>query len=140
MISQASKVKSSPKNKKVLLVEDDPMIVRMYQRKLKLVGFNLTTAFNGEEGLKALKNDRPDIVLLDIMMPKMNGLEMLKVMKADHIYKNLPVVMLTNFGDRSEDVEKSKALGADDYWVKANMKLGDIVEKIDVIIKNHSGH
>jgi len=126
-------------NGKILLVEDDPMVVRMYERKLKFDGFNIITAFNGEKGLEELKKDRPDIILCDIMMPKMSGLEMLKIVKDDPQYKDLPVVMLTNLGDRAEDVEKCKELGAEDYWVKANMKLDEITEKIrEILFKNHN--
>jgi two-component system, OmpR family, alkaline phosphatase synthesis response regulator PhoP len=118
----------------ILLVEDDPMVVRMYKRKFKKDGFDLEMAYNGKEGLVALKKKRPDIILLDIMMPKMSGLEMLKIVKADPQYKDLPVVMLTNLGDRAEDVVKCKELGAEDYWVKANMRLSEITEKIKKIL------
>lgn len=121
---------------KILLVEDDPMVVRMYQRKLTMDGFDLTVAFNGEEGLKALAKYRPDIVLLDIMMPKMNGFEMLKRVKSDEKIKDIPVVILTNLGDRAEDVEKSKGLGANDHWVKANMSLKELVERITKILES----
>jgi DNA-binding response OmpR family regulator len=124
----------SEKNK-VLLVEDDPMVVRMYQRKLTMEGFDLSVAFNGEEGLAALAKDRPDIVLLDIMMPKMNGFEMLKKIKNNQRRKDIPVVMLTNLGDRSEDIQKCKELGAVDYWVKASLPLKDLVEGIRKIIQ-----
>jgi DNA-binding response OmpR family regulator len=119
---------------KILLVEDDPMVVKMYQRKLTLEGFDLTLAYNGEEGLAALAKGRPDIILLDVMMPKMNGFEMLKIVKADPGLKDIPVVILTNLGDRSEDVDKSKEVGADDYWVKANMPLNELTSKIRVIL------
>jgi two-component system alkaline phosphatase synthesis response regulator PhoP len=119
---------------KILLVEDDPMVVRMYERKFKKEGFKLAMAYNGEKGLEELKKDRPDIILLDIMMPKMSGLEMLKIVKDDPQYKDLPVVMLTNLGDRAEDVEKCKQLGAEDYWVKANMKLDEITERVKKIL------
>jgi two-component system, OmpR family, response regulator CpxR len=119
---------------KILLVEDDPMVVKMYQRKLTLEGFDLTLAYNGEEGLEALAKGRPDIILLDVMMPKMNGFEMLKIVKADPGLKDIPVVILTNLGDRSEDVERSKEVGADDYWVKANMPLNELTSKIRVIL------
>ncbi|MDD4901995.1 MAG: response regulator [Patescibacteria group bacterium] len=123
-----------PTQGKILLVEDDPMVIRMYQRKLTLEGFDLTLAFNGEEGLVALAKDRPDLVLLDIMMPKMDGFEMLKKVKADPALKDIPVVILTNLGDRSEDVQKSKESGADDYWVKANMPLKELIDKIRIIM------
>lgn len=122
------------KKNKILLIEDDPMIARMYQRKFEKEGFQITLAFNGEEGMEALKKEKPDIILLDIMMPKMNGIEVLKAVKANQDLKEIPVVMLTNLGDRPEDVEKCKELGAVDYWVKANISLKDVVEKIKKII------
>jgi DNA-binding response OmpR family regulator len=120
---------------KVLLVEDDPMVVKMYQRKLTMDGFDLSLAYNGEEGLIALFKNRPDIILLDIMMPKMNGFEMLKRIKSNERWKDIPVVMLTNLGDRPEDVQKCKELGALDYWVKANLPLKDLVDRVREIIK-----
>lgn len=123
-----------PNQNKILLVEDDPMVVRMYQRKLTKDGFKVTLAFNGEEGLAALMKERPDIILLDIMMPKMNGVEMLKRIKSDLPLKNIPVVILTNLGDRPEDVQTAKKLGAEDYWVKANISLKEITEKIKKIL------
>jgi CheY-like chemotaxis protein len=119
---------------KVLLVEDDKMIARTYIRKLALEGFRIAAASNGEEGLAALEKDRPDIILLDIMMPKMNGIETLKRIKANPAYKDLPVVILTNLGDRDEDVEKCKELGAEDYWVKANIPLRVVIERIRKIL------
>ena len=127
--------KSAKQNKyEILLVEDDPMVVRMYKRKFKKDGFKTALAYNGKEGLVALRKKRPDIVLLDIMMPKMSGLDMLKIVKADPQYKDLPVVMLTNLGDRAEDVVKCRELGAEDYWVKANMRLNEITERINKIL------
>jgi two-component system alkaline phosphatase synthesis response regulator PhoP len=131
-IADAASVKGT-----VLLVEDDPMVVKMYERKFKLEGFKLNMAFNGFEGMEALKKERPNIILLDIMMPKMSGLEMLQLVKADPQYKDLPVVMLTNLGDRAEDVQKCKELGAEDYWVKANIRLEEIIERITAILKKY---
>ncbi len=137
-MSIPSPIDKNKKNKthqgKILLVEDDPMVVRMYERKLKMEGFDLQLAFNGELGLEALKKERPDIILCDIMMPKLSGLDMLKIVKGDPQYKDLPMVMLTNLGDRPEDIEKCKGLGAEDYWVKANMQLEEIVEKVKKIL------
>src|SRR5512133_373987 len=126
-----------PKPSKVLLVEDDPLIVRLYGRKLIKDGFYFTSAGNGEEGLAALKKNRPDIVLLDIMMPKMNGIEALTRIKADPQYKDLPVVVMTNLGDRVEDAEGCKQLGAEDYWVKVNVPLNDITTRINKILTKH---
>lgn len=121
---------------KILLVEDDVMVVKMYQRKFLMVGFDVEVAYNGEEGLEVLTRYRPDIVLLDVMMPKMNGFEMLKRMQADESLKKIPVVILTNLGDRADDIERSKEMGATDYWVKANISLEEIVEKVKAILAN----
>jgi DNA-binding response OmpR family regulator len=119
---------------KILLVEDDPIIVRTYQRKLTVEGFDVSLSYNGEEGLAAIKVSRPDIILMDIMMPKMNGIDTLKKLKADDELRDIPVVILTNLGDRQEDVDKCKAIGAEDYWVKANTSLREIVEKVKIIL------
>lgn len=122
------------KPKKILLVEDDPMVVRMYERKLTLEGFSIDLAYNGEDGLAALKKNRPDIILLDVMMPRLSGLDMLRLVKSDPQYADLPVVILTNLGDREEDVKKCKELGAEDYWVKVNLRLNDLAGKINKIL------
>jgi DNA-binding response OmpR family regulator len=119
---------------KILLIEDDVMVVKMYTTKLTMEGFKLTSAGNGAEGLKALEKEQPDIVLLDIMMPIMNGLETLKNIRSDEKFKDIPVVMLTNLGDREEDVEKCKELGAQGYWVKANLSLSELLEKINIVL------
>ncbi|MDO8265266.1 MAG: response regulator, partial [Candidatus Parcubacteria bacterium] len=77
--------------------------------------------------------------LLDIMMPKMNGIEMLKAVKADPALKDIPIVILTNLGDRPEDIQKCKDLGAEDYWVKANISLKEITEKVNKILEGKNG-
>ena len=123
---------------KILLVEDDQMVSQMYYRKLTRDGFALTLAGNGEEGLAALKNERPDIILLDVMMPKLNGFETLKIIKKDPVYKNLPVVILTNLGDRDDDIAQCKKMGAVDYWVKANTEINDLSNRIKTIIKDQA--
>jgi len=119
---------------RILLIEDDPMIVRMYKRKFDEEGYEVDLAFNGAEGIEALKNSRPDIVLLDIMMPKLSGIDTLKIIKSDPQYADLPVVMLTNLGDRAQDMEKCKELGAEDYWVKANTRLDEMIKNIGALL------
>ncbi len=84
---------------KILLVEDDPLIYRMYQKLFTLEGFETETAENGQIGLDKLATFKPDVILLDIMMPTMNGLEMLDKLKADEATKNIPVAVLTNVSD-----------------------------------------
>jgi CheY-like chemotaxis protein len=84
---------------KVLLVEDDPIIYRMYQKAFKMEGYTTELAKNGVEGLDILKTFKPDVILLDIMMPKMNGVEMLSILRSESATKDIPVVVLTNVAD-----------------------------------------
>ena len=122
--------------KQVLLVEDEPFLSGMYQTKLKLEGFNVDTAADGEEALEKMKGTKYDIILLDIMMPKLNGFDVLKEMRADKKgpLGSIPVIMLTNLGQKS-DVEQAMALGANDYIVKAHFTPGEVVQKIKDLIK-----
>ena len=114
------------------------MVTRMYNHKLTLDGFAVTLAANGLEGLAALKKERPDIVLLDVMMPKLNGFEVLKIIKKDPVDKDIPVVILTNLGDRDEDIDQCKKMGAADYWVKAHTNIGGLKDRIDKILQTKS--
>ena len=118
----------------ILLVDDDPLMVRMYEKKLTNDGFSVTTAGNGKEALEKLNVEIPDLMLLDIMMPDINGLEVLKRVKAATKTKNLPVIMLTNVGGGDEDAEKGLELGAVAYLTKATNRPADIVAKIKEVL------
>jgi len=118
------------KGKKVLLVEDDPLIIRMYQNKLSNDGYSVTTAINGQEGLAEVAKDKPDLILLDVMMPKMNGVETLKALKKNSDTKDIGVIILTNLGDKPEDVDKAKGLGALDYLVKSQISLEELSARV----------
>jgi len=120
------------KGKKVLLVDDDPLINRMYQKKLSQDGYQVDVTRNGEEALAHAKKNKPDIILLDLMMPKMGGVETLKLLKKDSQLKKVPVLILTNLEDQSGDKKKAKKLGAVDYLVKSEIslqELSDVVKK-----------
>lgn len=117
-------------SKKVLLADDDPLIIRMYQNKLTAEGYNVETAINGEEAMAMVLRNRPDIILLDVMMPKMNGVETLKALKADPRTADIPVIILTNLGDKEADAENAKKLGALDYLVKSEIELKDLSARI----------
>ena len=123
-------MKEDTNKKIVLLVDDDPLILRMYQNKLTNDGYEVLTATNGEEALVAVIKKTPDLVLLDVMMPKMNGVETLKRLKGDPKTKAIPVIILTNLGDREEDVENAKKLGALDYLVKSEISLKALSERV----------
>ncbi|MBI4779678.1 response regulator [Candidatus Falkowbacteria bacterium] len=116
---------------KILLVEDDSFLRDICFKKLKKEGFNVVTAVDGEEAVKKVSEFKPAIVLLDIILPAMDGFEVLKEIRShkDILVKNVPVIMLTNLG-QEEDNKKAISLGASDYLVKAHFTTEEIVEKI----------
>lgn len=122
------------KGKKILLVEDDVTLIDMYSLKFKEEGYNLLTADNGETGLALALKEIPDVILLDIMMPKMDGFAVLAELKKNATTKNIPVLMLSNLG-QTADVEKGEQMGAKDYIVKASMTPSQVVEKVQSYLK-----
>ena len=119
--------------KKVLLVEDDKMILDMYTLKFTQEGYEVTQAENGKDGLELAKKVNPDIVLLDIILPQMDGFTVLKSLKADPKKKDVPVVLLTNLG-QDGDVKKGIELGAVDYLIKANFTPSQVVDKVKSVL------
>ena len=103
--------------KKILVVDDEPDIVRLVDISLKLCNFDVMSAYSGPEALEKLKVEKRDLVLLDVMMPKMSGYEVCQAIRADASLKDLPVVMLTAKGQKG-DAEKGLEAGADDYIIK----------------------
>jgi DNA-binding response OmpR family regulator len=116
-------------NTKILIVEDDNAILEMYNLKFKEENFNILTAMDGLDGLEIARKELPAIILLDIMMPKMDGFAVLTELKNDPKTKGIPVLMLSNLGQQA-DIEKGKNLGATDYIVKASMTPTQVVEKV----------
>ena len=121
--------------KKILIIEDDPFIVKMYRNKFEDLGYIFRDAGDGEKGIAMAKEERPDIMVLDIVLPHMDGFEILKAIKKDKDLKDIPVMMLTNLGQRDE-VEKGLSLGADDYLIKTHFTPSEVVEKVTAILKN----
>ncbi len=115
--------------KKILIVEDEMFILDLYNRVLTKAGYMVTTAVDGEDSLQKVNTDKPDLILLDIMMPKMSGMEALEKLKLDEQTKNIPVVMLTNLGDE-EIMQKSLQSGATDFLVKAHVTPQNLCEKV----------
>jgi CheY-like chemotaxis protein len=120
---------------KLFMAEDDPLMSRMYERAFRLGGHELTLAHDGEEALAALQkmDEKPTLILLDIMMPKMNGFDVLRKVKEDATLKSIPVIMLTNLAGES-DAEKALGLGAVLYLVKSQYDPKQIVGKVQEII------
>ncbi|MCD4760281.1 response regulator [bacterium] len=117
------------KKTKILLIEDEEMLANMYEVKFKNEGFELEKALDGAEGLEKAKSIKPDFILLDIIMPKMDGFSVLKALKEDDSTKDIPVMLLTNLG-QDEDIEKGKTMGAVGYLVKANITPSEVVEEV----------
>ena len=117
-----------------MIVEDDSILQRALQEFLSGEEFESSVASDGEEGVRVAKMKKPDLILLDIILPKKNGYEVLTELKADEETKNIPVILLTNLGSLS-DVEKALELGATTYLIKADYKLEEVVKKIKEVLK-----
>ncbi|MBI5221183.1 MAG: response regulator [Candidatus Magasanikbacteria bacterium] len=122
------------KKVKILLIEDDPDQVYLYSTKFQLEGLNMVTAKNGVEGLALVKKEKPDLILLDIVMEEMDGIEVLKNLKKDNGTRDIPVVILTNLA-KKELLDQSKKLGAIGFWSKSEVLPQDIVDRVKNILK-----
>ena len=115
--------------KTILFIEDEPILQKLIGRFLEKEDFQVISALNGEVGLKLTKKMKPDLILLDLILPRKDGFEILKELKENDETKEIPVIILTNL-EGSGDVEKALSLGATTYLVKANYELKEVVEKI----------
>lgn len=118
---------------KIVFIEDETTLQKMLSAALKEEGYFVVTASDGEEGLAAVRSEKPDLVLLDLILPKMDGFTVLGEIKKDEALAHIPVIVLTNL-ESAEDVGKVVALGATTYLVKANYDLPDIVLKIKEVL------
>jgi len=117
--------------KKILIIEDDKFLLKLYSDKLIREGFNVSMAITGEEGLSKVVQEKPDLVLLDIILPQKNGFEILSALKLNPGLQHIPVIVLTNLGQES-DIKTGMDLGAADYLVKTDFsitKLPEVVRK-----------
>lgn len=119
----------TPKRKIVFVVEDDLLLVKAYQAKLQKEGVELWLATDGKEAVGYLEKDPPNVVLLDLMLPGVNGYDVLAAMRKHERWKHVPVLILTNLS-QPLDIEKGKHLGVEEYLIKSNMRISDIVIKL----------
>jgi DNA-binding response OmpR family regulator len=128
----AEKMKGS---KRILIVEDDQLLRSLCAKKFSSEGFAVDAAIDAQEGLDKIKKNKPDLILLDLVLPGMSGFDILKIIKSDPDKKiaGIPVIILSNLGQES-DIEKGKQLGADDYMIKATTTTEEIVSKIRKIL------
>lgn len=118
---------------KILVVEDEEILLTALREELTQGGYETEGAVDGEDGLAKLKTFKPDLVLLDLVMPKMDGMQVLKKLKEDESTKDLSVVILTNLSDY-ERISEALSLGAKDYLVKANYSLADLLDKVKTVL------
>lgn len=123
-----------PKETTILIIEDDKYLNDLLCKKLEGAGFSTFAAIDAEQGLKTLKKNKADIILLDLLLPGMHGFEFLETIKKDSATKDIPVIIISNLGQK-EDVEKGLALGANDYLVKAGVTLDEIIVKVNSLIQ-----
>ncbi len=121
--------------KKILIVEDDPFLSEMYVAKLTEAGFEAEVVGDGKKGMAVIEKDKPDLLLLDVVLPKMDGFEILRRIKADEKLKDMPVILLTNLGQKNE-VEKGLSLGANEYIIKAHFTPTAVVAKVKEMLLN----
>jgi DNA-binding response OmpR family regulator len=119
---------------KILIVDDDRLMLKMYQGKFEDDGFEVAVATDGQTGFDKALEFKPNLILLDIMMPNVDGFEMLKKLKGNAATKKTPVILLTNVGGSNEDVERGLSLGAVAYMVKAHYDVKDVVKKVKEIL------
>ena len=125
--------------KKILIVEDDNFVAEVYFAKLTEMGYEAILAQNGEEGLAALKNNKADLILLDILMPVMNGVEMLEEIKKNEEWQNIPVILLTNVGEK-ESIQKVRNMGVKNYLIKSHFTPAEVIEKIETVFKSNGSN
>jgi len=118
-----------PQGKKILLVEDDDALASVYMMRLKGEGFVVSRVANGEDALVAAKEHRPDLILLDAMMPKVSGFDVLDILRNTPETANLKIIMLTALSQET-DKQRAQGLGVDDYLVKSQVVISDVVDRI----------
>jgi len=119
--------------KNILIIEDDEFLRGLINKKLLAEGFNVISAVDGEEGIKKAKEQKPDLILLDLVLPNIDGFEVLEKVKADPDVSAVPVIILSNLSQK-EDISKGIKLGAVDYIIKAQFTPEEIVEKVKNIL------
>lgn len=119
---------------KILIVEDDNFLRLALEKRLKKEGFEIVTATNGEEGLQKIITELPDLVLLDIILPKKTGFSFLEDLKKDPNLKSIPIMIISQLG-QPEDIDKGVSLGAIEYFVKARISLDDLVARVKKFVE-----
>ena len=115
--------------KKIIIIEDDKFLRELIARKLVQEGYKALESVDGEDGLKKIKDEKPDLILLDLLLPNIDGFEVLERVKADQSLGSIPVIIISNLGQK-EDIERALKLGAVDYMVKAQFTPAEIIKRV----------
>lgn len=121
-------------SKKILIIEDDSFLQGLASTKLEKEGFTVRGAANGEEGIKLLSSESPDLVLCDLIMPGTDGFAVLEAAKKDPALAKIPIIVFSNLSE-DKDIKRAKELGAVEYMVKSNFTLDELADKIKSILK-----
>ena len=117
------------KPKEILLVEDEPLLANLLRQRLEKEGFSVTWNRDGEQAMNTLRASKPDLVLLDVILPKISGFKLLETMKVDPTIERPPIIIISNLGQDS-DIQKGHELGAVQYFVKAKLSIEDLVGQV----------
>jgi len=123
----------SQDKKKIIIAEDEPTLMGMYKLYFERAGFEVISVENGSECINSARKDSPDLILLDIMMPKVDGWEVLKNLKNDPETKKMPILVFSNFG-QPQEIQKGLDMGADDYVVKSDLTPKEVLDKVNQMI------
>lgn len=123
----------------LLVAEDDQFYANLYRTKLEKEGFGVVTAANGKETLELLKQHSPNLIILDLVMPEMDGFEVLKKIRAEKNLRDVPVIILSNLGQQ-EDIDRAQALGVFKYIIKSNVSIHQMVESVEEALTSAAEH
>ena len=115
--------------KSILLIEDEKFLNQLLKNRLQKEGIKVTIAFNGEEGLKFLRSEKFDLILLDLILPRISGFELMEIISADPSIKSSPIIIISNLGQET-DIAKGKCLGAIEYFIKARVSIDELIKQI----------
>lgn len=132
---ESKTLNNSVKSKHILVIEDDEFLREMLVKKLAESGYKVSEAITGEDGLAKLKELRPDFLILDLILPGIDGFEVLTKLKSDNDTANIPVLILSNYGQK-EDIKRGLDLGAIDYLIKSHLSPSQIIEKVNKFINS----
>lgn len=123
------------KNKKtILIIEDEKFLLEMYQSRFEKDGYQVLTAMSGRKGLELAQKEKPDLIILDILMPGMDGYEVIKKLKKDSQTEKIPILVFSNLG-QPEEINQGLKLGADDYIIKTDLTPSELINKVEIMLK-----